>query len=176
MKIGVYGSATGVKEEIIPKAKEIGKQIALTGNIIVTGGCTGLPYEAVKGARENNGKSIGFSPGKDLKEHTEKYGFPEDSADELIFTGKGIKIRNVMSVKDSDASVFVSGRIGTLNEFTIAYDEGKIMGVLTETGGVADMIKDIIDKLQKPTTGVVIYESDPTKLIKKIIEVTKNGK
>ncbi|MBW2977717.1 hypothetical protein KY331_02625 [Candidatus Woesearchaeota archaeon] len=171
MKIGVYGSAAGVVDSVIPKAREIGKQIALNGHIVVTGACTGLPYEAVKGARSAGGKSIGYSPGKDLEDHKNAHGFPEDAADKIIFTGLSKKGRNVISVETSDASVFISGRMGTLNEFTIAYDSGKIIGVLTETGGVADMVKGIIERLKKSTKGVVIYESDPKKLIQKISEV-----
>ena len=31
--------------------------------------------------------------------------------------------------------LFVAGSIGSLNEFTIAYDEGKIIGCLIGTGG-----------------------------------------
>ena len=171
MKIGVFGSAAGdMNSSLLEKARELGREIANRGHIIVTGACTGLPYEAVKGARSAGGKSIGFSPGKDLKYHKENYGFPEDAADKIIFTGLSKKGRNVISVEDAEASVFISGRIGTLNEFTIAYDSGKIMGVLTGTGGAADMIKDIVEKLKKKTSGVVIYESDPAKLIKKITE------
>lgn len=173
MKIGVYGSANSVKEEVIPKAREIGRQIALQGHVVVTGACTGLPYEAVKGAREVNGKSIGYSPAKDIEEHKNKYGFPVDAADEIIFTGVSLKGRNVLSVEESEVSVFISGRMGTLNEFTIAYDSGKIMGVLVDTGGVADLVKSIIETLKKETKGKVIYESDPKKLIEKIIEVRK---
>lgn len=149
MKIGVYGSATEFIDSVIPKAREIGRQIALNGHTVITGACTGLPYEAVKGAREIGGKSIGYSPASNLKEHLNKFKFPADAADEIIFTGLGKKGRNVLSVEESEASVFISGRIGTLNEFTIAYDNGKIMGILTGTGGVTDLVKNIIDYLKK---------------------------
>lgn len=169
MKIGVYGSAADVKKDVIPKAREIGRQIALQGHIIVTGACSGLPYEAVKGAREVNGKSIGYSPAKDIKGH-KTFGYPDAAADEIVFTGLDKKGRNVVSVESSDACVFIAGRIGTLNEFTIAYDNGKIMGVLTGTGGMTDLVKNIIGYVKKETKGKVIYESDPKKLIEKIIE------
>jgi hypothetical protein len=175
MRIGVYGSAAGVVEEVIPKAREIGRQIALNKHTLITGACTGLPYEAVKGARKANGKSIGYSPAKDLQQHKDELGFPSDAADEIIFTGLGKKGRNVMSVESCDACIFISGRMGTLNEFTIAYDTGKIIGILTETGGATDLIKNIIDYLKKETKGIVIYESDPKLLIQKIIEVENNG-
>jgi uncharacterized protein (TIGR00725 family) len=149
MKIGVYGSAAGVVDSVIPKAMEIGRQIALNGHIVVTGACTGLPYEAVKGARETGGKSIGYSPAKDLKDHISHYKFPKDAADDLIFTGAGLKGRNVLSVEGCEACVFISGRMGTLNEFTIAYDNGKIIGILSGTGGMTDLVYDIVQYLKK---------------------------
>ena len=62
MKIGVYGSATGkVSDEQREKAREIGRQIAKKGHIVITGACPGLPYEAVLGANEEGGECIGFS-------------------------------------------------------------------------------------------------------------------
>jgi uncharacterized protein (TIGR00725 family) len=148
MKIGVYGSAAGVDESVVSKARDIGRQIALKGHVLVTGACTGLPYEAVKGAREKKGKSIGYSPAKDMGGHVNEHNFPQDSADEIVFTGLGKKGRNVVSVESCDACIFISGRMGTLNEFTIAYDNGKIMGVLTGTGGACDMVQDMVNKFQ----------------------------
>ena len=63
MKIGVYGSASGeLSDETKEKAREIGRQIAKKGHIVVTGACLGLPYEAVLGAYEVGGKCIGYSP------------------------------------------------------------------------------------------------------------------
>lgn len=171
MRIGVYGSGAGVVDSVIPKAREIGRQIALNKHTLITGACAGLPYEAVKGARALKGKTIGYSPAKNLEKHTNDYGFLADAADEIIFTGLGLKGRNVASVESCDACVFISGRIGTLNEFTIAYDTGKIIGILTGTGGVSDLIKNIIEYLKKETKAQVIYESDPVILIKKIIGV-----
>jgi hypothetical protein len=53
-----------------------------------------------------------------------------------------------------------------LNEFTIAYDEGKIIGVLEGSGGMADHIREIIDFCQKPTSGIVLFDKDPRKLVK----------
>lgn len=173
MKIGVYGSAAGIDESVVPKAREIGRQIALKGHILVTGACTGLPYEAVKGAREEKGKSVGYSPAKNMEGHTNEHNFPQDSADEIIFTGLGKKGRNVVSVESCDSCIFISGRMGTLNEFTIAYDNGKIMGVLTGTGGACDMVQGLIEAFQKKTSGVVIYDEDPINLIKKICEVER---
>jgi hypothetical protein len=41
--------------------------------------------------------------------------------------------------------------MGTLNEFTVAFDEGKVIGV----------IQEIIDVCKMPTRGMVVCDSDP---------------
>ncbi|MFA6324654.1 MAG: hypothetical protein WCX46_00255, partial [Candidatus Paceibacterota bacterium] len=43
-------------------AKELGREIARQGGVIVTGATTGFPMWAAMGAKEVGGTSIGFSP------------------------------------------------------------------------------------------------------------------
>jgi len=61
--------------------------------------------------------------------------------------------------------IIFGGATGTLNEFTIAYDEGKVIGVLAGSGGVADHIDKIVEVCQKPTRGKLFFDSDPKTLI-----------
>jgi hypothetical protein len=66
--------------------------------------------------------------------------------------------------------IVLGGATGTLNEFTIAYDEGKIIGILEGSGGVADHVKEIIQFCQKPTRGLVVFDKDPEKLVERCLE------
>ena len=62
--------------------------------------------------------------------------------------------------------ILVAGGIGTLNEFTIAYDEGKVIGLLQGTGGAADLAQTLLDTLPVRATGaVVIADPDPEQLV-----------
>ena len=83
----------------------------------------------------------------------------------IVYTGFGYKGRNVINVRSTDLVIIFGGATGTLNEFTIAYDEGKIIGILEESGGVADHIKEIVEFCKKPTRGLVIFNKDPEKLV-----------
>jgi len=65
------------------------------------------------------------------------------------------------------------GATGTLNEFTIAYDEGKIIGVVEGTGGIANHIREIIDFCKKPTRGMVVFDKEPEMLIRKCLEACR---
>ncbi|MCK4335435.1 MAG: hypothetical protein KAT94_00160 [Candidatus Aenigmarchaeota archaeon] len=171
LKIGVFGSSGNVTEESRKKAFELGKEIAKHDCILVTGATTGLPYEAVKGAKEGGGFVVGISPAHNLEEHVNKYGMPKESHDVVIFTGFGRKGRNLINVRSCDASIFVSGSYGTLNEFTTAYDEGKVMGIMEGTGGVSDHLKEIVKICNKETGAKIFYDSDPRKLVEKLLEV-----
>jgi hypothetical protein len=61
--------------------------------------------------------------------------------------------------------------MGSLNEFTIAHDEGKVIGCLTGTGGVADESGYVLQKFGKrSTTARVFTDDDPDKLIDKCLQ------
>ena len=186
MKIAVYGSGGGDVDSLaLEKAREIGRVIASRGHKLVTGGCAGIPYEAIKGAKELNGKTVGFSPGIDLKDHAERFGCPTEGFDRLVFIPSSyehadnklacLKYRNLSSVLYADAAVIISGRCGTLNEFTLCYDMGKIIGVLKGTGGVTGFIPGLVKAFNKPTGARIVYEEEPRRLIEKIQEMSKTG-
>lgn len=172
-KIGVFGSAGKFTEEARKKAFGLGKEIAKHDCILITGATTGLPHEAVKGTKGSGGFSVGISPANDLKEHTNKYGMPKDFHDVIIFTGFERKGRNVINVRSCDVAIFLAGSYGSLNEFTTACDEGKVIGVLEGTGGVADHMKEIVRICDKETGAKIFYDTDPKKLIEKVLEAVK---
>ncbi len=175
-KICVSGAAeTGhCSKDALEKAKELGRQVVRQGAILTTGATTGFPYWAAIGAKEAEGISIGLSPAATEKEHIEKYALPVDYMDMIIYTGFGYPGRNLMLTRASDAVLVGCGRMGTLNEFTIAFEDAKPIGVLTETGGTADMIQEIIERAHRP--GNVIYDSDPKRLVERIVELIKKEK
>jgi hypothetical protein len=69
--------------------------------------------------------------------------------------------------------LFFGGATGTLNEFTIAYDEGKIIGVLEGSGGIADHVREILQYCNKPTTGSVLFDRQPVTLIESCLAALK---
>ena len=172
-KIGVYGSAKDENTNVVEAARAIGRLIAENNCILITGSCSGIPYEASVSAKKHKGFTVGISPASNLQEHKEKYCFPVEGFDMLIYTGFGKKGRNVVSVLSCDAAIFISGGSGTLNEFTIAYDEGKVCGILLNTGGMTGIVEDLEKNViggRKKGAGTIIYESDPEKLIKRVIQ------
>ena len=146
-------------------AETLGAAIASADCILVTGATTGLPHLVAQAFRRCGGFALGVSPAENRREHVQKYGLPEEGADLIVYTGFGYKGRNVINIRSADIVLIFGGAIGTLNEFTIAYDEGKIIGVLAGSGGIAAHIGAIIEYCRKPTLGTVLFETDPKKLV-----------
>lgn len=170
IKIGVMGSAGGkMTKQQKNKAYTLGQVVARNDCILLTGGCPGLPYETARGAKAEGGLVVGISPGLSLEEHLVKYNSPAAYHDILIFTGSGLMGREITNIRSSDIVVIVGGRSGTLGEFAIAYDEGKLIGVLQGTGGISDAIDDILNAIYKKTGSHVIKQSDPEKLMSELL-------
>ncbi len=170
LKIGVMGSATGVisgKHREI--AYELGRAIADEGCITITGACPGLPLESARGASGAGGLVVGISPALSEWEHVNKYRSPLECHDVIIYTGSGLMGREVVNIRSSDMVVIIGGRSGTLGEFSIAYDEGKLIGVLTGTGGITSEIKHIVKKVRKRTGARILYDDNPLFLVKRLI-------
>jgi uncharacterized protein (TIGR00725 family) len=133
--------------------------------ILFTGATTGLVYVVGKTAHEAGCFHVGISPGSNEREHVETYKLPLDACDVLVYTGFGLKGRNVVLVRSCDVVLFVAGAMGSLNEFTVAHDEGKIIGCLTGTGGVADESDYLLQKFGKRATARVFQNEDPDQLL-----------
>jgi uncharacterized protein (TIGR00725 family) len=170
MKIAVCGSGTVESKSVAEKAKEIGTELAKSNIILLTGGCDGYPYAAVRGAILAGGKVINFSPAKDKGEHISNYNFPFEDNAEYIFTGKGIPGRNIPLVMNADAVIIIGGKIGTLNEFTIAFNEKKKIGVLENSSDMVKLLPQIARACDKSgESRYIMYSSTPKDLLKKLL-------
>ena len=170
LAVGVMGSAAeNAGQSVNEKAYELGKAIAQRGLILITGACPGLPYECAVGARETGGTSVGISPALSLDEHVHKYRSPADAFDVLIYTGSGLMGREVTNIRSSDMVIIVGGRSGTLGEFAIAFDEGKLIGVLEGSGGITPQLPAIVSGFGKETGAHIIYDAEPVSLISRLL-------
>lgn len=180
--IGVMGSVAGFVPQASQLSYELGRAIAQHDCAIVTGACPGLPYDAVRGAKDVGGLTVGVSPGLNFAEHTIKYNSPWEGFDVIIYTGSGLMGREITGVRSCDIVVLAGGRSGTLGEFSIAYDEGKLIGVLQGTGGISDHVAKLVEVIAKDTGAQIIYDGDPDRLIDALVELNserraaENGK
>lgn len=177
-KICVSGAAetSHCGEDAFKKAEEIGREISRHGAVLVDGATTGFPFWAAKGAKIEGGTVIGVSPAASKKEHIKSYKLPVDYHDIIMYTGQGYSGRNLLLTRVADAVIVGCGRMGTLNEFTIAFEDKKPIGIL-EGGWVTDeVIKTIIEKSFRgeEMKDRIVFDSDPKLLLDKLIAVISN--
>ena len=174
-KIGVMGSASGPtlkNPDSLARAKELGREIARQNAILINGACPGLPDLAAEGAKEEGGFVFGVSPAFSMAEHIKVYDSPVANYDMILYSGMGLMERDIVNIRSADGVIIVGGGVGTLNEFTVAYEERKPVGVLTGTGGISDHIKEILAFAnRKAGPDRIIYDADPVQLIRRLLEI-----
>ena len=171
IQVGVMGSAGGaITDEELALANRLGRRIAERDCTIVTGACPGLPHAAVLGAHEVGGVSMGVSPALSPEEHVNVYGSPLQPYTTMVFTGSGLMGRETHNIHSSDFVLFTGGRSGTLGEFCIAYDEGKLIGILLDSGGISNEFERIVEMVKKNTGSTIISDSDPEKLVDRCLD------
>jgi len=177
IKICVSGAAeTGhCGVDALEKAKELGREIVRQGAILVTGATTGFPLWAAMGAKEEGGMSIGFSPAATEQEHAEVYKLPLDYMDLIIYTGFGYSGRDLLLTRASDAVICGCGRVGTIHEFTIAFEDNKTVGVFEGPWEMGEELRHIVDKSNRPNDKIV-FGADPKKLVADVIATIKKHK
>ncbi len=164
LKIGVMGSASGpqtMDPAVRAQARVLGMEIAKRGHIFINGACPGLPNDALLGCKEAKGFSVGVSPAFSEYQHVNEYMSPHDH-DMIIYTGMGFMERDIINIRSADGVIIIGGGVGTLNELTIAYDEGRPTGILTNTGGISNAVPHIIEELcKRKIPPNMVFDDDP---------------
>lgn len=185
-KIGVYGSNVTEGEESVQLAQALGAELARNHVIVITGACSGMPYAVASAAKRQGAEVWGFSP--ELGEAAQKNAYPQDDitiysklfyvpqeCEALFFLDRRLppsrswsarlKYRNVVSTIHADAGIIISGGWGSLNEFTNLLYDGKPIGVLTGTGGLADELPQWFPKLRKKSESRVCFSPSPAEVV-----------
>lgn len=174
-QICVSGAASGnTVHSSHQLAFELGKAIAENGKTLLTGATVGLPHYAAMGfmsVPEAKGVSVGFSPASSFREHVSTYRLPTKEFDYINFTGMEYVGRDVHLVRSSDAIITVGGRMGSLHELSTALESRKVCGVLLGSGGLADFSKTLLENIEAPGAKDVVYDTDPVRLVQKVIAV-----
>ena len=176
IKVGVMGpSAEPDSPRLGDLARSLGEAIAARDLILFTGATTGTVYLIGKTAGAAGALHIGISPAANETEHVERFKLPLDACAALIYTGFGLKGRNVVLVRSCDIVIIFAGSMGGLNEFTISYDEGKVIGCLKGSGGAADEIERLVKLFKKQTKSRIVYDDDPERLIERCVQLHEAG-
>lgn len=176
-KICVSGAAeTGhCGEEAMKMAEELGGEIARHQAVLVDGATTGFPLWAAKGAKGAGGIVVGVSPAATKREHLEEYKLPVDYHDIVFYSGAGYSGRNLLLTKLADGVIVGCGRMGTINEFTIAFEDKKPLGILEGEWETDEVVKFIIKESHRAQEmkDKIVYSENPQELLDLLMEVIK---
>ncbi|MBN1800059.1 MAG: TIGR00725 family protein [Candidatus Lokiarchaeota archaeon] len=161
--ISIIG-ASEVEQETYKKAEEIGELLAKNNYAVSCGGLSGVMEAVCKGAKKENGFTIGIIPYKS-KSAANKY---VDIAIPVPFS----QARNIVVVLSGDAVVAIAGKAGTLTEIALAWLYQKPIIALTGVGGwSSEMAGKKIDDRRNDK----IHEAQtPSEVVKLIKEMVKN--
>ncbi|MBU1026503.1 MAG: TIGR00725 family protein [Candidatus Margulisbacteria bacterium] len=122
--ISVIGGDKEASPDALKNAEEVGKLIAKAGAVLICGGLKGVMEAVARGAKSENGLTIGILPGGKREEANPYIDIP-------IVTGLGYA-RNKLVVKSSQVVIAVDGKYGTLSEIAFALGYGiPIVGLNT---------------------------------------------
>ena len=107
--IGVIGGGQ-CSPEIENIAEEVGALVAKKGGIVICGGLSGVMEAACRGAKKENGVTIGVLPGNRKSDANTYVDIP-------IVTGMA-DARNIIIVRSADAVIAIDGKHGTLSEIS----------------------------------------------------------
>jgi len=143
IQIGVIGDSDST-EKNMAIAEKTGREIALMGATLVTGGGHGVMLAACRGAKSAGGLTVSIIPGTDRTAANE-------FSDVVIPSGLGWA-RNSLVVLSCDAIVVIGGRSGTLSELAYSSLYQKVTCAICGTGGWADRLAGeyIDNRTEKP--------------------------
>lgn len=160
MNLAIISSASEIYPDAINSIASCVIESLAVNDVVLTGGCLGIPGVITKLAKDSNIKTVAYSPDSNSELHNNRYDNLHTNYFDSIKFIPGFTARSLQMIHDADAVLLLNGRIGTLSEFTIALEEGKRVGVITETGGIADHLEYILSVAQKEFPGKVFFSSN----------------
>jgi uncharacterized protein (TIGR00725 family) len=123
--VGVMGPGEGATEKDLGNAFQLGRLLAKEGWIVLTGGRrSGVMDAASRGAKKENGLTVGVLPSADESAISE-------AVDIAILTDMG-NARNNINVLSSHVVVACGMGIGTASEIALALKAGKQVVILSD--------------------------------------------
>ncbi|MFP4459824.1 MAG: TIGR00725 family protein [Candidatus Zixiibacteriota bacterium] len=150
--IGIIGGSS-IGSKIYEIAEKVGHSVAKNRAVLVCGGLSGVMEAASKGAKKNNGTTIGILPENQKRD-------ANDYIDYAIPTGFGIA-RNMVIINTADVLIAIDGKYGTLSEIALALNSGKKVIAL--------------DSKWEDIDGI-IKASDPEDAVDKALAIAKTQK
>ena len=161
--ISICGSDVGdqyLSDKALDIAEKVGSLVAKKDGVIVCGGYGGVMEAACKGAKKENGITVGIMP------------FDKDDANKFIDIAIPTSIghvRNYLVSWTGDATIAIGGRWGTLSEIAFRMISEKPPILIKGTGGCVDEI--INGKLMQDVESTYYVANSAEEAVEKAFEL-----
>lgn len=134
--ISVFGSNGNLDSEVLHIAEQVGKLIVDMGHRVCCGGRGGVMEAVGKGARQSENwtgdQVIGLMPEADDSK-------ANPYLDVIMPTGLGL-FRNTLVAQCAGACISIAGGAGTLSEIAFAWQIGKPIAAMSNSGGWSEKL------------------------------------
>lgn len=130
----IGNNENGCTPELEKLAYEVGKEIAKSDSVLISGGLGGVMKAACHGAHDAKGLTVGIIPQDDPS-------FANEYCDIVIPSGLGLS-RDFLTALSADGVIVIGGGSGTLSEICAAYMHKRPIVALKASGGVATKFAD----------------------------------
>ena len=155
--IAVVGGSM-FEKEACANAEQIGRLLARREAIVVCGGLGGVMEAVCRGAKSEDGLTVGLLPGASRAD-------ANAYVDVALPTGLG-EMRNMLVVNASDAVIAVGGEFGTLSEVAFALRTGKpVVGL-----GTWELAK------QGKADSTIVRAASPPEAVDRALELVTEGR
>jgi uncharacterized protein (TIGR00725 family) len=157
-------------EGAMPLAIQLGQELTAHGVTAILGAVTGFPLWVAKGVHDSGGTTIGFSPAAGKRDHIEIHRLPTHFFNTIVYTGFGYAGSNLLMIRSAEAVIIGCGRVGTINELTIALQEKKPIGILQGPWKTDEFIEQLLNETQYAHRELVLFDDDPRRLVERILK------
>lgn len=158
--IGGYDS----EKSTLDQAEEIGRLLARNNFAVSCGGLSGVMEAVCKGAKEENGLTIGIIPYKEKS--------PANPYVDIVIPVPFSQARNIVVVLSGDIVLAIGGKAGTLSELCFSWIYGKPIIALSTVDGWSSKLAG--EKIDDRRTDMIYPANSPQEVIDKINELLKD--
>ncbi|MEM3064280.1 MAG: TIGR00725 family protein [Candidatus Nitrosotenuis sp.] len=130
----IGNNENGCTPELEKLAYEVGREVAKSNSVLISGGLGGVMKAACHGAKDAHGLTVGIIP-------QDSPSFANEYCDIVIPSGLGLA-RDFLTALSADGVIVVGGGSGTLSEMCAAYMHKRPIVALKGSGGMATKFAD----------------------------------
>jgi hypothetical protein len=140
-QIGIAGSwDQTLPPWVYQTAEALGRNIAERGDIVFTGGSTGVMEAAMRGAKKAGGVTVGLLPTARRNEYVHLGGY----IDIHVMTGMGELGKMAPLIQSVSGLIGIAGGSGTLIEIAMAYTEAKPVVLIPVQGYTSAALRSVL--------------------------------